>query len=334
MRLNFMEKPVELPAVVAPSLDGLSIVMAPLAPVSESDILDALEVLLRAHAVESDKDEGQPLALTDEACVSIVGFIGGQLIPFSPQFQTWLPLARKTSVPDLGKAIAEGRVGGVLRIEAVLPADFVLPQLRGKTAVYLVKIEAARTVQIPAPTDKAFLTALGVESVPDALRVAADSLVARRRLEQSFNALKLALDAAASKVTVSIPPSLLDQELWNYWREHEGKAMSDCGLVGQEMAQAFDAWKSNLDVINTVKTNIRNSAVLTAIAQAHASELTAERITAAAKWIWSLGGSDQGIESLSTSSAAQREQFAGVLTQLATCELILEKTQVTWAASP
>jgi trigger factor len=324
-------KQVALPKIAAPALNDLAIVVPKPKPITEDDLIARLLELQRVYGVATARKPGEAIVEGDEVCVNVLAYAQGKLVPRSPQFDTWLVAGGASSLPELSKALKLGKVGDSLKVKVTLPDGFHVPALRGVPAVYLVEAKAAQKV-VPAKTeDPAFLAKLGAKTVKEALERISNDLVAQRTLKATFEALELAVDAVAKRADVKISPALLKQEVWNQWRELEGKALADRGLVGAEQTESFDSWQADEAIVGDIERRLRNSIVIGALSEAHAQELTADRIASTARRLSSfLGVTSAQVDEVLKGPPDEKNELAALLVQLATAELVLENASISY----
>jgi trigger factor len=328
---TLVQKHVALPKVAAPPLAGLSISVPKPKPITEDEVILRLLELQRVHAAATPKKAGDAIVEGDEVCFTALGYAKGKLVPRSPQFEAWSTAGKNSSLPELTQALCVAKVGDKLKVKLTLPGTFHVPELRNVPAVYLVEVIAAQALVLPAADDPAFLAKLGASTVKEAFTRISEDLVAKHTLKATFDALELSIEAISRRAEVKISAALLKQEVWSFWREAEGKALSEHGLVGDEQTESFESWQGDPSVVADIERRLRNSIVLGALAEAHASELTPARIVQAARrWSTLLGVPDEELLAAAETRGEERKELAQVLVQIATAELVMEQADITW----
>ena len=294
-----------------------------------------LEEHRRAHAVATPKKTGEVIGPFDEVCVDLIGYAKGKLVPGSAQFGLWVRIDRPLSFPELADALKRANVGDGLKVTLTLPEAFFIPALRNTPAVYLMDIKEAQQLKLPKLDDPAFLAKLGgAKTLPEAMNKIAEELGAQFTLAATFRALHVAIESVAARADVQISPKLLQQELWNVWREVEGKALSEHGLVGQEQADSFENWKDDPKAVADVERRLRSTIVMMAVAKAHEAELTHERLVASAeRWVSVLGVSKEKLEAFKQQDTATKSQTGALLMEIAAAELVLERSKISWVTA-
>ena len=153
---------VELPRVVAPSLEGLSAVLPPPEDLTLERVQARFTELSRPFATERARGVGERLRWGDGVQLNRVGYrMDGRLLPFSVTAGQWGVLAPEPRWPGLYEALVDQVPGEGLVVEVRLPDTYPAELLRGEPARLLVHIQAAREVQYPSPRDAGFLSAFG-----------------------------------------------------------------------------------------------------------------------------------------------------------------------------
>lgn len=294
-----------------------------------------LEDRRRAHAVATPKKAGDMIGPFDEVCVDIIGYAGGKLVPGSAQFGLWVRIDRPLTFPELANALKLANVGDGLKVNLTMPASFFVPALRNTPAIYLMDVKEAQQLALPKLDDPGFLAKIGgAKTLPEALNKIAEELGAQFTVAATFRALQVAIESVAARAEVQLSPKLLQQELWNVWREVEGRALSEHGLVGQEQADSFENWRDDPKAVADVERRLRNTLVMMAVAQAHEAELTQERLVETAqRWVSVLGISKEKLEEFKLQDNATKSQTGVLLMEIAAAELVLERSTISWVTA-
>ncbi|MFY0576473.1 hypothetical protein ACN28S_20885 [Cystobacter fuscus] len=152
---------VQLPPVIAPSLEGLSVTVPAPEPITAQRVQERFQELARAHASVRMRPRTEGLAWGDEVLVDIAGYSNGRLIPFSVRTDVWLPLAPDPLLPGLYEQWVGHLPGESVLVDIVLGENYPIEALRGQPARFALLIQAAREVKYPDPTNPEFLEALG-----------------------------------------------------------------------------------------------------------------------------------------------------------------------------
>lgn len=324
-----------LPKVEAPSIDGLILKVPAEKVPTPDDVMARLEEHRRAHAVATQKKNGDVIGPFDEVCVDLIGYANGKLVPGSAQFGLWVRIDRPLSFPELAAALKLATVGDGLKVNLTLPESFFIPALRNTPAVYLMDVKEAQQLKLPKLDDPGFLAKIGgAKTLPEALNKIAEELGAQFAVAATFRALHVAIESVAARAEVQLSPKLLQQELWNVWREVEGKALSEHGLLGQEQVDSFENWKDDPKAVADVERRLRNTIVMMAVAKAHEAELTHERLVeTAVRWVSVLGISEEKLAEFKHQDDATKSQTGALLMEIAAAELVLERSTLSWVTA-
>lgn len=262
--------PVEapaLPALVAPSLEDLVVVVDPPREPTREELLARYEALLRERAPRRQRAEGERTAAGDELLIDVVGSVNGRVLPLSTHTGLWIAALPSPPLPTFGPGLVGLVVGGRASVSVMLPFDYPIPELRGEIASFDVLVREALELRPLDPDAPGFLSALGRG---ETLEQVMGSLLTELR-EQAANALRQqvidrALDLLCERAPLTVPEALIDEELWRRWAEHEGALLLERGLPEAELARAQDAWVRHPGLREDARRRLHVSLALGAIA--------------------------------------------------------------------
>lgn len=276
--------PVELPAVKAPSLEGLTVTVPKPADLTQDDLIRRFHELKREHAKSRDRAPKEAVQLGDEVQLDTLGYCGGKLIPFSARFGLWLELAPQEALPGFAEALAGEGVGDSIEIDLTLPATYPVAWLRSKPARFIVDLRAARAVTEPADDAPAFLAALKrgktLDEVMNSIREELEDLLADTLVVEGQN---LVLDAVAARGEVTVPEKLIDEEIRRRWGQLEGKALIARGFDATEQREAMQSWLDDPLTRADAGRRLKIGLVLKAIAEKEKLQLTPKKLEEIAK---------------------------------------------------
>ncbi len=236
-------KDIALPKAKAPSLVGLEVhVPAPDDLIAE-DLTRRFHEKVRAAGTARDRSEKEPLAAGDDVLLNLIGYVDGELLPFSTRFRWWTELAPMPALPGLLEAVATAHVGDSLEVMVTLPANYPSEAFRNAPVRFAVDVLAAREVKALDPTAKDFFKKLGLggsmDEVMDAIR---DELEEELSDELVLLGRELVLDELARRAEVQVPASLVDEEVRRRWSRAELPHLVEHGFTVDEQNEARDAW--------------------------------------------------------------------------------------------
>ncbi len=324
--------PVTLPDVKAPSLEGLKVTVPARADLTEDDLLRRLHELKREHASMRDRAVGEQVALGDEVQLNTLGYCDGKLIPFSVRVGLWLELAPQAPLPGFAEAIAAGTVGDSLEVNLVLPSDYPVEWMRGLPARFVVDLKAAREVVELGDETPALFKALGRGTTLDAVMTSI-----REELEDELaDSLTLegqerVLDALVSRAKLTVPSTLVEEEIRRRWGQQEGKLLGELGFDAEEQREAMLGWLNDPATRADAEHRLQVALVLRAVAaQAHL-ELTPAKLEHIAQVAGAASGlSAEQVRAGLRESKDLTAQMAQTAWHLLAVEHVMAAAQVTY----
>lgn len=271
--------PVSLPAVQAPSTEGIEVTVPAPPPLAEEDLIRRFHELARSLAEVRPRKLEEEVEMGDDVQLDIIGYSNGQLIPFSIRTDYWMELAPQEMLPGFADAIVGSAVGDSLKIELVLPAEYPVEALRGQPASFLVDLVAAREVKMPDTDSEEFLRQLGRGAThEEVMESIANELVDEQADVLWLDAQNMVLDELASRIQVEIPPALVDEEIRRRWMVAEGPALAEKEFSPEEKQEALDLWRKDPATRAEVERRLRVSLALKAVAERDGLKLEPQRM--------------------------------------------------------
>jgi trigger factor len=259
---------VPLPEATLSSNEPIRVTVPAPSPLTEERLLERFNQLVREHAEVRDREWGEPVELGDDVRLNIIGYADEKLIPFSIRSGWWMELEPLDALPGFSEALAGSAVGDCLGIELVLPETYLVTSLRGVRARFMVDLLAAREVTPPDPESEEFLRQLGRGStLPEVMEALGQELLEEREGEQWLEAEKRVLDALASRLEVTLPKSLIDEEIRRRWEKAEGQAVREKDFTPAEAAEALQGWRTDPATRADAERRLRVSLALKAVAE-------------------------------------------------------------------
>ncbi|MFP2925267.1 peptidylprolyl isomerase [Pyxidicoccus sp. 3LG] len=258
---------VRLPSVQAPSLEGLAVEAPAPAPVTEDDIVASFDALCRERAPRRERAPGEEVAAGDDVLLDVLGYANGRLIPFSVRTDWWTEVAPEPHLPGFFEALVGATVGLSLGVELVLPETYAVSSLRGATAHFLVEVKAAREVTPLDGDSKTLLATLEAgATLEDVLRQLAEALVEEREEEARRELHERVLDALVQRTEVDLAEGLIDEEIRHRWAVVEYPALVARGFTADELADAWEGWRTDAATRLDAEWRLRVALALQAIA--------------------------------------------------------------------
>ena len=271
-----------LPSLEAPSLEGLSVTVPAPQGVSREQLLERFHALVREHASGRDRPRGEPLRMGDQVWVDVLGYSGGHLIPFSARSGLSLELAPHAVLPGFSEALVGHAVGDTVQARLTLPEDYPVASLRGRPAVFLVDLLAARALTLPDADSEAFLATLGRGPTHEAVMASLLTELEGERAEAlRAEARERVLGALVERAgSPEVPAALVDEEVRRQWLHTEAPLLRDKGFDASELQEALEGWLRDGPTRERAERRLRVGRVLGAVARREGVLLANERLDA------------------------------------------------------
>ena len=266
-----------LPAVKAPSLEGLSITLGAQADITAAQLQERFMALARPLATERYRAPREAVKWGDELRVDIMGYTQGRLVPFSVKCGEWLLLAPEPLLPGLYEALVGHGPTEIVAMDVLLPANYPQPALRGVQARFAVRIQAAREVTYPDLTSAEFLRAFGRgATVAEATQSVLEQMVREATQRVFLDARQRVLDEVAARTEVRVPDSLIDEEIRRSWSLSEGVTVQELEFSETQQRESLDTWLQDEATRALAERRLKLALALGAICERDGLTLTPE----------------------------------------------------------
>ena len=180
---------------------------------SEKEIADAIEHMRERYAedvIKEGKIENGDIAVIDfEGFVDGVPFDGGKSENYS------LKIGSGTFIPGFEEGLIGLKSGDEKDVKVKFPEDYHADDLKGKDAIFKVKVHEVKEVKIPE-LDKDFFDDLGMEGITTKEELEAqisENIIVQKESQAENKYYDELLEAAAKNVEVDIPEAMISEEL-------------------------------------------------------------------------------------------------------------------------
>ena len=180
---------------------------------SEKEIADAIEHMRERYAedvIKEGKIENGDIAVIDfEGFVDGVPFDGGKSENYS------LKIGSGTFIPGFEEGLIGLKSGDEKDVKVKFPDDYHADDLKGKDAIFKVKVHEVKEVKIPE-LDKDFFDDLGMEGITTKEELEAqisENIIVQKESQAENKYYDELLEAAAKNVEVDIPEAMINEEL-------------------------------------------------------------------------------------------------------------------------
>jgi trigger factor len=211
----------------------------PVAEVPDTEIDAALLRMGQGNRTFATKGDKAKAADGDRVIIDFVGTLDG--VPFEGGTGNDMPLDLGSNqfIPGFEAQMVGAKAGETRKVDVSFPENYMAENLAGRPASFAVTV---KDVQGPEAIviDDALAKAFGMDSL-DALKDAIRQQIGRDFAAQSRRKLKKdLLDALDGRYAFDLPPTLVEQEFANVWKQVEtdlkqaGKSFADEGTTEDE----------------------------------------------------------------------------------------------------
>ncbi|MBI1383748.1 MAG: trigger factor [Rhizobiales bacterium] len=217
----------------------------PVAEVPAAQIDEAME-RLREQGVSYDVQEGRAAEARDRLTIDFEGRIDGEPFEGGSGEDMFVVIGRGGFIPGFEDGLTGAKAGEERDVKASFPDNYPAEQLRGKDAVFKVKVKDVAVPRLPELDDE-FASKLGLDSLAK-LRAAVEERTNAEYASATRAKLKRKLlDALNDAHTFDLPASLVDSEFEGIWRqvtqslEQAGRTLADEGKTEEAARDEYRA---------------------------------------------------------------------------------------------
>ena len=151
----------------------------------------------------------------DIAVIDFEGFIGDNAFDGGKGENYSLTIGSNTFIPGFEDQLIGHKAGDNVDVKVTFPKDYQAEELKGKKAVFKVKIHEVKTKELPELDEDFFLDLemQDVKSEKDLRKVTEEQIKARKEYDAENKYIDELLDAVEKQTTVEIPNELVEEEL-------------------------------------------------------------------------------------------------------------------------
>jgi trigger factor len=233
-----------LPQVPTPAIEGLTLERLSV-PADESAIDEQLERFAKSQKAFTDAAEGHPAVEGDQVVIDFVGKTAdGVAFPGGTGTDMAVELGSGQLIPGFESGLEGAKLGEERTLNVTFPKEYGEKSLAGKPATFDIVVKAVKVPSDPTIDDD-FAKTLGLEGL-EQLRG-----LFKSQIEQELNGLtrthmkRKLLDQLAASHDFDVPPSMVDAEFAQIWRqlEHEATHEEDPAAALAEMEGDRDDYK-------------------------------------------------------------------------------------------
>jgi trigger factor len=234
------------------------------------------EGFARLEPVDREAAEG------DSVLIDFEGFVDGSAFQGGAAEDYLLGLGSGQLIEGFEEQLIGAKAGDEREVKVTFPADYQAEQLAGEEALFKVEVKEVREKILPELDDDFASDASEFDSLEELRADIREKVGAAlgSRADEDFRVA--AIDAAVSEATVDVPPDLVTARATERWERME-RQLAQRGMDPNAFLQMQG--KTREELIEETKPDaekeLKREAVVTAIAEAEAIEVTDEEMVEA-----------------------------------------------------
>jgi trigger factor len=263
-----------LPDVPTPQIEGLKLERLTVAP-DEAAIDEQVNRLVQQQKAFEDAPEGHVAATGDLVVMDYLGKVDGEPFDGGKGEDMGIEIGSGRLIPGFEDQLVGVKAGDAKTITVTFPDDYNVAYLKGKPATFDLTIKKVQTARVAEANDE-FAKSLGLESL-EKLRDLFKGQVA-----QELNGLtrthmkRTLLDQLAAAHDFAVPPSMVEAEFDQIWRQLEAEVASE---ADPDAARA-EMDKDRDDYRRIAERRVRLGLLLSEIGQANGIQITQQEMNA------------------------------------------------------
>lgn len=216
--LRYTATVVTAPQFDLPSYKGIK-VQLPSFEVSDKDVEEGID-RLRDEAADFVDVTDRALAMDDFAVITYTGTIDGkpadEVVPaakvLASNSEFWLKLTSETFLPGFSDQLVGMSVGETREFDLVVPADFAVEDLSGKTLHYSVTLNAIKAKVMPEANDEFAATVIPGKTMDELRGIIRGEVSRQKTVEQENEKRAQIMKALLAQVECELPEGMVRNE--------------------------------------------------------------------------------------------------------------------------
>ncbi|ODA22663.1 trigger factor [Photobacterium damselae] len=196
------------------SLQGLDkvVVEKPVVEVTEADVDNMIETLRKQQATWTEVDA--PAVADSRVTIDFEGTIDGEAFDGGKAEGFALAMGQGRMIPGFEDGIVGKKAGEEFNIEVTFPEEYHAENLKGKAAVFAIKLSKVEAQELPELTEE-FVAKFGIENGSvDALKAEVRKNMERELKQAVKGRIKeQAINGLIEQNDIAVPAALIDQEI-------------------------------------------------------------------------------------------------------------------------
>ncbi|HIF9149610.1 TPA: trigger factor [Photobacterium damselae] len=199
------------PEIALQGLDKV-VVEKPVVEVTEADVDNMIETLRKQQATWTEVDA--PAVADSRVTIDFEGTIDGEAFDGGKAEGFALAMGQGRMIPGFEDGIVGKKAGEEFNIEVTFPEEYHAENLKGKAAVFAIKLSTVEAQELPELTEE-FVAKFGIENGSvDALKAEVRKNMERELKQAVKGRIKeQAINGLIEQNDIAVPAALIDQEI-------------------------------------------------------------------------------------------------------------------------
>lgn len=243
----------------------------PVVTVDDDDMKETLDTMRERYAMYETVEKGKAQE-GDQVVIDFEGKIDGEAFDGGKASNYPYILGSQRFFPEFEKVLKGAKTGDELSCNITFPEDYFNQILRGKDAVFSIKVNEIKRKALPALDDE-FAKQLGYESADDLKAKVKDQLQAGATERSNQIAQARLLEEVVNASTFEMPKSMLENASREYFEEEVRHLMSH-RVPASELREREDELRAK--AAKDAEMDIKKMVALAEIGEAEGIEVTDE----------------------------------------------------------
>lgn len=276
--LQFTAKVTVKPEVELGAYKGIDVEIQA-SNVTDEEVADELNRLQQRHAELTVIEEG-PALNGDTVSIDFEGFADGEPFEGGKAEKYSLELGSNSFIPGFEEQVVGLQVGEEKDVSVTFPEDYHAVELKGKPALFKVKLQGIKRKNLPALDDEFAKDVSEFETFEEFKHDIVKRLEERKKQANDRELENTLVEKAAEAASVEIPSAMIDSEVEQIYEDFVNRLKSQgftLELYQQITGQDEAAMKGQMR--GDAEKRVRHNLVLEAIAKAENIETTEDDLT-------------------------------------------------------
>ncbi|MEL7452275.1 MAG: trigger factor, partial [Pseudomonadota bacterium] len=209
----------------------------PVTPVGDDDVNEALTKLAEQNQKFEARGKTAKARDGDAAVIDFVGKIDGEAFEGGTAEEQAVVIGAGRFIPGFEEQLVGVKAGEETEINVTFPDDYPSENLKGKDAVFEVKVIEVREPKTPE-IDEDFAKNFGLEGLEQLREMMTQQIQGQHDAASRQKAKRALLDVLDEQHSFDLPPKMVDQEFDQIWAQLQQE--KEAGNLDEEDAEKSD----------------------------------------------------------------------------------------------